>query len=125
MEKAASPRRDIEVQWISTGVGRGVVAARAFEVGELLFEEEPLAAALLDDSRCDYTFAPAASIRSSKSALRFSSQRALRAAWAEYFKTESRALAEVELEPTPALRIAMRLCWRGEISVLGELETHR
>merc|ERR1719311_1294862 len=124
MAAAPLPSRAVHVQWIGTTVGRGVVAARDFDTGEVVFEELPLAAALLDASRCDYTFAPAATLRSSKSTVRFSSQHALRAAWAEYFKTESKALSTADPEPAPMLRLAMRLCWRGELRVLGELETH-
>ena len=41
-----------------------------------------------------------------------------------YFKTESKALSTADPEPAPMLRLAMRLCWRGELRVLGELETH-
>merc|ERR1719498_2270505 len=97
VDEAHIPTRGVDVQWIDVSVGRGVVAARAFEAGEVVFEEDPLAAAVLDASRCDYTFSPAASVRSSKTTLRFSSQETLRAAWKEYFKKESKALAGVKI----------------------------
>jgi hypothetical protein len=119
------PIRSVDVQWIGASVGRGVVASRDFEAGEIVFEEEPLAAAVLDASRCDYTFSPAATVRSSKTTLRFSSQETLRAAWKEYFKKESKALAGIAAESiTPMLKMAMRICWRGEVAIVGELETH-
>merc|ERR1719238_1273161 len=95
MEETPIPSRGVDVQWIDVSVGRGVVAARSFEAGEVVFEEEPLAAAVLDASRCDYTFAPAASVRSSKTTLRFTSQDALRSAWKEYFKKESKSLSSI------------------------------
>jgi hypothetical protein len=48
----------------------------------------------------------------------------LHAAWKEYFKKESKALPSTEQELTPAVKTAMRICWRGEVSIVGELETH-
>merc|ERR1719171_3379376 len=123
-EESTLPSREIEVQWIGASVGRGVVAARAFEAGEVVFEERPLAAAVIDPTRCDYTFAPAASARSSMTTLRFSSKDALHAAWKEYFKKESKALGKEEQSLTPAVKLAMRICWKGDVTILGELETH-
>jgi hypothetical protein len=112
------------VEWIGASVGRGVVAARTFGAGDVVFEDQPLAATGIDSTRCDYTFAPAASVRSSMTTLRFSSKDALHAAWKEYFKKESKALPSTEKELTPAVKLAMRICWRGEVSIVGELETH-
>merc|ERR1719159_450747 len=112
------------VEWVGATVGRGVVANRAFDAGDVLFEEKPLAAAVIEPTRCDYTFAPAASVRSSMTTLRFSSKDALHAAWKEYFKKESKALGKEEQSLTPAVKLAMRICWRGEVSIVGELETH-
>jgi hypothetical protein len=112
------------VEWIGATVGRGVVANRAFDAGDVLFEEKPLAAAVIDPTRCDFTFAPAASVRSSMTTLRFSSKDALHAAWKEYFKKESKALSSVQQNLTPAVKTAMRICWRGELDIVGELETH-
>merc|ERR1719159_960540 len=112
------------VEWIGASVGRGVVADRAFEAGEVVFAEEPIAAAVLDASRCDYTFGPSASVRSSMTTLRFSSKDALHAAWKEYFKKESKALGKEEQSLTPAVKLAMRICWKGDVTILGELETH-
>jgi hypothetical protein len=56
--------------------------------------------------------------------LRFSSKDALHAAWKEYFKKESKVLAAIKQEITPEMKTAMRICWRGELSIVGELETH-
>merc|ERR1719159_1298938 len=112
------------VEWVGATVGRGVVANRAFDAGDVLFEEKPLAAAVIDPTRCDYTFAPAATVRSSMTTLRFSSKDALHAAWKEYFKKESKALSSVQEDLSPAVKTAMRICWRGEVDIVGELETH-
>ena len=63
--------------------------------------------------------------------LRFSSKSALHSAWKQYFKKESKALTAkwsnlllLQQEITPAMKAAMRICWRGEIGIVGELETH-
>jgi hypothetical protein len=124
MEEFPMPTRGTNVEWVGASVGRGVVAARAFEAGEVVFEEKPLAAAVIDPTRCDYTFGPAASVRSSMTTLRFSSKDALHAAWKEYFKKESKALSSVQEDLSPAVKTAMRICWRGEVDIVGELETH-
>jgi hypothetical protein len=118
------PTRGIDVQWIGANVGRGVVSARDFAAGDVVFEEEPLAAAVVDPSRCDYTFSQGATVRSSMTKLRFSSKSALHSAWKQYFKKESKALTSIQQEITPAMKAAMRICWRGEIGIVGELETH-
>eukprot|EP01045_Picozoa_sp_COSAG04_P003399 COSAG04_NODE_138_length_23662_cov_13.997029_5_plen_371_part_00 len=107
----------------SAAKGRHLVATRPFRRGELVLEQEPYRAVLLDEhraTRCDRTFGEASAgaslLRCSRSKVaRYASRKAQQAAWRDGYREECAALVRCAPRvPPTTVRLAARCLLRRQ-----------